>query len=129
VAQVPLIEREHERGALTAALASARAGRGGLLAFEGRAGLGKSKLIDLARDEAARSGHLVLRATGSELERQFPFGVALQLLEPALAAGRVDQREALLAGAAGLARPLLDRGLRTGGEGEDRIFSLLHGLY
>jgi DNA-binding CsgD family transcriptional regulator len=129
VGEVPLIEREHERGALAAALASACAGRGGLLAFEGRAGLGKSKLIDLARDEATGSGHLVLRATGSELERQFPFGAALQLLEPALATGRVDQREALLAGAAGLARPLFDRGLRTEGEGEDRTFSLLHGLY
>ena len=50
-----------------------------------------------------------LSAAGSELERDFAFGIALQLLEPVLAAADRAQRERLLDGAAGLAGPLLDR--------------------
>jgi DNA-binding CsgD family transcriptional regulator len=125
-----LLEREAELEVLGTALDAAREGKGSLLVIEGHAGLGKSQLLAAARGFAKGSGVRVLSGGGSELERDFAFGVALQLLEPALAAADRTQRERLLDGAAGLAAPLLERAeLPPPGEGEDEIFSLLHGLY
>ena len=70
----------------------------------------------------------VLRARGGELERQFPFGVALQLFEPYLSSASPRERRRVLAGAAAHAAPLLsgDVGGRESGAPE---FPLLHGLH
>ena len=125
-----LLEREAELETLGTALDAAREGRGSLLVIEGHAGLGKSQLLAAARGFAKGCGVRALPAAGSELERDFAFGIALQLLEPVLAAADRAQRERLLDGAAGLAAPLLDRAEPpSGGRGEDDVFSLLHGLY
>src|SRR4051812_1272993 len=53
--------------------------------LEGGAGLGKSALIDAACATAAERGMTVLRANGSELERDFAYGVVRQLFEALLA--------------------------------------------
>src|SRR2546429_8508827 len=104
-----LLEREVELEALNAALDGARAGQGRLVLVEGQAGLGKSQLLTAVRGFARGTGMAVLDARASELERDFPFGVALQLLEPAVAAAPRDERERLLAGAAGLSASLFER--------------------
>lgn len=125
-----LLEREAELETLGTALDAAREGRGSLLVVEGHAGLGKSQLLAAARGFAKGTGVRVLSAAGGELERDFAFGIALQLLEPALAAADESQRRRLLDGAAGLAAPVLARtGPPPRGQGEDDVFSLLHGLY
>jgi DNA-binding CsgD family transcriptional regulator len=127
-----LLEREAELETLGTALDAARAGSGSLLVVEGHAGLGKSQLLAAARGFAKGTGVRTLCARGSELERDFPFGIALQLLEPILATSDPRQRARLLDGAAGLANPLFDpseAALRAPGAGEDDLFSLLHGLY
>ena len=125
-----LLEREAELETLGTALDAAREGRGSLLVIEGHAGLGKSQLLAAARGFAKGTGVRVLSAAGSELERDFAFGIALQLLEPSLAAADAEQRKRLLDGAAGLAAPLLDRAEPPSrGRGEDDVFSLLHGLF
>ena len=59
----------------------------------------------------------MLSARGSELERDFPFAVVRQLLEPVV-------RDEHFAGAAALARPVL-----RGVGGEQDAGSALHGLY
>ena len=59
-------------------------GRGGVLVLEGPAGIGKTALVGLAGELAHDAGLQRLRATGSELEAGFPFGVARQLLEGSL---------------------------------------------
>src|SRR5437764_2182563 len=79
-----LLERDSELERLGAALDGARAGSGRLVIVEGHAGLGKSKLLAAARGFARGTGMAVLEAGASELERDFAFGVALQLLEPAV---------------------------------------------
>ena len=85
-------------------LAGARLGRSGVLVVRGEAGIGKTALLE---EFAAQSeGMRVLRATGSEAERDVPFGGLLQVLRPAL--GLIDrlpdpQAEAL--GAALALRP------------------------
>jgi DNA-binding CsgD family transcriptional regulator len=107
-----LFERMGERTALAATLDRAVSGRGSVVVVEGAAGMGKTALIDLtaefARDRALR----VLRARGSEIERDVPLSTLRGLFERHLVALAPDCREALLAGAAaplacalGLAEP------------------------
>jgi DNA-binding CsgD family transcriptional regulator len=122
----PLVERELELEALEMLLAGARAGSGGAVVFEGPAGIGKSSLLAAART-AAGAELRVLSARGGELERELPFGVVRQLLEPVVVASDAQERGALLAGAAALAKPVLFATDPV--TGAEPSFSALHGLY
>ena len=122
----PLVERELELERLERLLADARAGSGGGLVFEGPAGIGKSSLLAAARVEAGTELR-VLSARGGELERELPFGVVRQLLEPVVAAAGDEERDALLAGAATLAKPVLFAA--DPDAVAEPSFSALHGLY
>jgi DNA-binding NarL/FixJ family response regulator len=122
-----LLEREHELESLKALLARTAGGGGSLMVVEGPAGIGKSRLLDTAREQAAARGMLALRARASELEAGYPFGVVRQLLEPALA--RIEPDEALFAGAAGLARHIVDANAAPPAKPVEDRFTVLHGLY
>jgi DNA-binding CsgD family transcriptional regulator/Flp pilus assembly protein TadD len=125
VLPAPLVERELELETVERLLAGARAGSGGAVVFEGPAGIGKSSLLAAAR--TAAPDLRVLSARGGELERELPFGIVRQLLESTVVAADAKEREALLAGAAALARPVL---LAADPEaGAEPSFSALHGLY
>jgi DNA-binding NarL/FixJ family response regulator len=126
-----LLERDRELEALGGALDDARAGTGRLTVIEGHAGMGKSQLLAAARGFAKGTGVRVLSATGSELERDFAFGAALQLLEPAVSGATPAQRERLFSGAARLSEPLFDSPAAEAGrtDSEDDVFPVLHGLY
>jgi DNA-binding CsgD family transcriptional regulator len=125
-----LLEREEELRAVDDVLDAARAGGGHLLLVEGHAGTGKTALLDAAVQRARASGVTVLRARASELEADFAFGVALQLFEPLLAGSDDETHDRLLAGSAALAGPLLERPTSWGGdEGDDRSYSVIHGLF
>ena len=63
-------------------LEEARAGRSGVLAVVGEAGIGKSVLLGYAEEQAA--GMKVLRARGVRSEARIPFAGLLELLRPAL---------------------------------------------
>ena len=106
----PLLDREAESEVLQGLLAAAAAGRGGVVVIEGPAGIGKTALVRHHAQAAADQGLRVLRATGSELETGFPFGVARQLLERSLEIGTELERAELLAGPAVLAAQLLGTG-------------------
>jgi DNA-binding CsgD family transcriptional regulator len=123
-----LLERDDQLEQLGAALDDARAGRGRAVIVEGHAGLGKSQLLAAARGFARGTGMTVLEARAAELERDFAFGVALQLLEPALNRARPEERERLLAGAAGLATPLFEPD-GPGPRDQEDLYPLLHGLF
>jgi tetratricopeptide (TPR) repeat protein len=122
----PLVERELELKTVERLLAGAGAGFGGAVVFEGPAGIGKSSLLAAARTAAAVDLR-VLSARGGELERELPFGIVRQLLEPAVVACDAEEREALLAGAATLAKPVLFAADPEAGA--EPSFSALHGLY
>lgn len=78
-------------------MAEAASGRGRPVVIEGAAGAGKSALIAAATDQARSAGLLVLTARGTEMEREFAFGVVRQLVEGTLADATPRRRERLLA--------------------------------
>jgi DNA-binding SARP family transcriptional activator/DNA-binding CsgD family transcriptional regulator len=125
----PLLEREHELGQLDRLLDAAREARGRLALVDGPAGIGKTRLLEEARERARATGLTVLTASGGELERDFGFGIVRQLLEPALARASAGVRDELFAGAAGLAEPLFAPEPDPGGLGGDPTHAVLHGLY
>jgi DNA-binding CsgD family transcriptional regulator len=89
-------------------LSSARRGAGDLVFVEGAAGIGKSRLLAAACEEAEQTGMHALQARGLELERESPFGVAIELFAARLAAATPAQRKRLFAGQAAHARSLFD---------------------
>ena len=130
----PLLERNEELARIESALAEARAGRGTFVVIEGPAGIGKTALLTAARVAAAEDGVRVLRSRGTELERDFAFGVVRQLFEPPLAEASELERADLLQGAAGVAAGLLGLPGAPPAEappptGIDPSFAILHGLY
>ena len=121
-----LLEREAAR--IAELMDGASEGRGRCLTVVGPAGIGKTELLRSARALAAANGRRVMSARGGELEREMPYGVARQLLEPVLRAMPDDERDAVLAGAASAARPAL--GLEfTETPSPTDSFAVLHGLY
>jgi DNA-binding CsgD family transcriptional regulator len=130
----PLLERNVELARIESALAEARSGRGTFVVVEGPAGIGKTALLAAVRTAAADGGMRVLRSRGTELERDFAFGVVRQLFEPPLAEASELERAELLEAAAGAAAGLL--GLPGApppdsppSSGVDPSFAVLHGLY
>lgn len=121
---VGLLERGGELAGIEDAVADLGCGHGGVLVIQGAAGIGKSTLLHALCKHAAGQGLQTLTARGSELERDFGFGVVRQLLERRLALATACERAELLAGAARLACPVLGSG---GGVGDP--FAALHGLY
>ncbi|MGZ4181523.1 MAG: AAA family ATPase [Solirubrobacteraceae bacterium] len=123
-----LLERERELDRLALMIASANEGLGCAALIEGEAGIGKTSLVDAARELAAQRGMTVLHARGGELEQDFAWGVVRQLFDPPVGHVAVPERDALLEGAANLARPAL--GLEASQDSPSEMsFSTLHGLY
>jgi DNA-binding CsgD family transcriptional regulator len=122
-----LVERERLLEQIDVVVRRAAEGEARMLLVEGQPGIGKSRLAAEARRRARDAGMTVLTARGSELEREFPYGVVRQLFEVAL----VDPaaRERLLAGAAAAAGPLFGPEPEDVGEARDASFTTLHGLY
>lgn len=123
------LERAAELSALESVVAGAVEGTGGLVVVEGPAGIGKSRLIAEMAASAEFLGARTLRARGTELERSFAFGGALQLFEPAVASLTPEHRSMILRGAAALADPLLRPEKAGQLPGPTHEFSVIHGLY
>jgi chromosomal replication initiation ATPase DnaA len=76
-----LLERDREKAAIADVLGGAQAARGGTLLFRGGAGAGKTALLQAACRAAGARKMVVLTGRGADFERDFPFGVARQLLD------------------------------------------------
>ena len=125
-----MFEREEELSALQGLLRAARAGDGRLAVLRGPPGIGKSALLQAAQVLAEDNGFALLAARGVELERDFPFGVARQLFDPALRRLSVADRHEVMSGAAALSDRAL--GVSDPGAGSvdaSALFAALHGLY
>jgi DNA-binding CsgD family transcriptional regulator len=103
-----LLGRDQEQLALVRLLQDARAGRSGVLAVTGEAGIGKSALLGYAGEQAG--GMNVLRARGVQSEAQIPFAGLFELLRPALAwVDRIPGPQADALGSALALRPARDQ--------------------
>ena len=117
-----LLERERELAELDALVMDAKAGEARLALIEGPAGIGKTQLMAELRRRGAAANMRVLSGRGSELEREFPFGLVRQLFEPVLDDGAFT-------GAAEAARPVFASPDDSAADGGDSSFATLHGLY
>jgi len=129
-----LLERDHEVEEVRTAVRAVGQQAGAALVIEGAAGIGKSRLLDLARLQASKSGLRALSARATELEQGFPFGVIRQLFERTLVEAEPGERDRWLAGAAALAGDVLtgppssaSRGSATTEPASD--YAWQHGLY
>lgn len=77
-----LIGREHEQQTIDRLVSGARIGASGVLAVTGEPGVGKTALLRWT--EGRLDGFRILRATGTEPEREVPFAGLLAVLRPAL---------------------------------------------
>lgn len=100
-----LADREIELTLLDDLVRTADNGGGALVVVSGPIGVGKTALLG-AVAARAEAGTAVLGATGSTLERLFPFGVVRQLCEPVLAELDEDARARVDAGLTEFAKPL-----------------------
>src|SRR6266545_5994722 len=91
-----LLERERELAMFDSALDGNGRGIGSLVLIDGPAGIGKTRLLAAARTRAAERGLAAFTARGSDLERDFAFGVVRQLFGNVVA----RERESVLAGVA-----------------------------
>ena len=117
-----MLERERELAELDALVMDAKAGEARLALIEGPAGIGKTQLMAELRRRGAAANMRVLSGRGSELEREFPFGLVRQLFEPVLDDGAFT-------GAAEAARPVFASPDDSAADGGDSSFATLHGLY
>jgi DNA-binding NarL/FixJ family response regulator len=122
-----LLERDDEWVRLNELIDRAEAGAGGVVAVEGPAGIGKTRLIRSVRAEAAGRGLALASAVGGSLEQDFSFGVVRQLFEPMIAA--TPDPDQLFAGGAAAAAPLLGRRPAETHPDGDSPGAVLHGLY
>ena len=113
-------------------LRDAVAGNGSLLLLEGPPGIGKTRLVLAAGARGRELGLMTLSARGSELERDFAYGLVRQLFEaPVIAASPLERAE-LLAGAAGRVARLFGIAAPHDDASDallDPSFAILHGLY
>ncbi len=132
IASGGLLERGAELDTFAQAIDAAAAGRGSSAMVVGPAGIGKTRLLEEARSAAAGAGLSVLDARARQLEREFAFGVARQLFEPALAELPGDDRTRLLEGVAAPAAslfPVFSDAKQEAGARAERRFEVLHALH
>jgi hypothetical protein len=79
------LERDGELRGLGAMIQLASRGSGSAALIEGEAGIGKSALLEAARERGTAAGMTVLHARGGELEHEFAWGVVRQLFDRQLA--------------------------------------------
>jgi DNA-binding CsgD family transcriptional regulator len=127
-----LLERDAALDQIDQRLRDAIAGRGSLLLLEGPAGIGKTRLAVAAGVLGRELGLTTLSARGSELEREFAYGLVRQLFETTVVTASPSEQAELLAGAAGRAAALFGVVAPEGDAAAvllDPSFAILHGLY
>lgn len=121
------MEREADLARLESGAEAALKGSSSFYAVVGAVGVGKTRLLEQARQLAEEQGLRVLRARASELEREYPFGVVRQIFGPLLSTATLTQKKVWLSGAAADARVAL--GFTSAPRSDTGEFAVLHGLY
>jgi hypothetical protein len=128
IIRVVLLHRGQELCEIEGCIARAAAGTGAALLIEGPAGVGKSALLQAARQSASTAGFEVLSARGGELEQAAAWAIVRELLDAATARLPTNDREALLGGPAAPAAVVLGERAVEEWSGSDQAFRIAHGL-
>ncbi|SDM74673.1 helix-turn-helix transcriptional regulator [Allokutzneria albata] len=123
----PTLEREGELERIAACLESAARGKGHVLVIEGRAGIGKTRLVQDTRALAKERGFGRLQAVGDALESAMAWGVVRQMVERSVSRYNGEIRERILAGPSGDALAALDAAEADPSEAE--LARTLHSLW
>lgn len=121
------LERDRELERISAALASAARGAGRVVVIEGRAGIGKTRLIQATRALAKERGFGRLQAVGDALETAMAWGVVRQMVERSVSRYNGEVRTAILAGPSGAALEALNTAAADPSDAE--LARTLHALW
>jgi DNA-binding CsgD family transcriptional regulator len=121
------LERADELAHIRTALDAATRGEGRVVVIEGRAGMGKTRLINECRDQAKQRGFGRLQAVGDALESAMAWGVVRQMVERSVSRYSGEIREKILAGPSGAALKALDDAAHDPSEAE--LARTLHSLW
>ncbi len=80
ISRTPMVGRERELSSIERQLQAAREGSGSVLLLAGEAGIGKSRLVSEAQDQAVQAGFQILRGACFEPDRALPYGPIADLL-------------------------------------------------
>jgi DNA-binding CsgD family transcriptional regulator len=119
---VGLLERDDVLSSVEGLVARSAQSAGGAILIEAAAGMGKTAVLDEVRARVGPEGVLAARCV--DLERDYPLGVARQLLDPALRRAQPDDRARWLAGAE--SAPALLRGDAAVAVEEGAAFNALY---
>jgi DNA-binding CsgD family transcriptional regulator len=123
-------EEPEALGAVRRSLAEAAGGEGGAVYIEGVPEDGKARLLTATAESARPPGTLVLQARGRALEREFPFGVAIQLFEETWFAAGAPEQASLLEGPARTAGELLSGAAPAASAlASPGAYTIIHGLF
>jgi DNA-binding CsgD family transcriptional regulator len=122
-----LLQRTDELAAIASAVASARAGTGGLVLVDGPAGIGKTSLLRAAAAPLQADDWRVLTARGFVLEGDYSYGVVRQLFDPLRLSAPAEWDRALDSGAA-LARRAFEAAEAAAFD-DDVPYATMHGLF
>ena len=124
-----LAERAAELEALERCRETVERSSGRTVLIEGAAGTGKTRLLDEMRSRAEFAGWRTVSGSGSELERKFPFGVAIQLFEAFWAAATPAEQAVLRSGPGRSASELLDGHMHAASAcRSDQTYPVIHSL-
>jgi DNA-binding CsgD family transcriptional regulator len=98
-AEDDLVGRDAAVEAVDRALAAVEEGRSRVLAITGEPGIGKSCLVRRVLDAVTARGWTALHGRGAEFERDVPYGIVVDALDPYFSACDDDELEALPAAA------------------------------
>ncbi|MEU0881982.1 AAA family ATPase [Lentzea sp. NPDC005914] len=121
------LERDSEIAHIREALDAATRGEGRVVVIEGRAGIGKTRLVHECRELAKQRGFGRLQAVGDALESAMVWGVVRQMVERSVSRYSGEIREKILAGPSGAALKALDDAALDPSEAE--LARTLHSLW
>jgi DNA-binding CsgD family transcriptional regulator len=129
--QIAFVERDFEVAQFAEFLGATTSGDGRLALIEGPEGIGKTALLERVLLVGEDLGFTVLKARGSKLEMEFPYGIVRQLFERHVRELSKADRKRILHGAAKPAAPVVDDEPEPTDPPASSIdpFAVRHGLY
>lgn len=127
--EAELLDRDEDMSSLAQLAANARSGQGGVVCVEGRAGAGKTSLLNAWATVEQNRDITVVHTVGTELQSGLAFSIVRHLFGPRLAVLSGPDEEAVFRGPAELARQALETEVQQAAAVGDLSLGPVYGLY